>query len=72
VQFYDGYVTRVRVVPYADGRLELYWDRLARLDTLTIGGLLESLEQALGALDGESGPGRDEARGALRLIQGGV
>jgi hypothetical protein len=72
VQFYDGYVTQVRAVPREDGRLELYWERLARLDTLTIDGLLESLEQALDALDAHTAPGRNGARRALTLIQGGA
>ena len=72
VQFYDGYVTQVRAVPREDGRLELYWERLARLDTLTIDGLLESLERALDALDAHTAPGRHGPRRALTLIQGGA
>ena len=71
VQFYDGHVTRVRAVPCAEERLALYWDRLAQLDTLTIGGLLESLERSLDALDAESSSRRDNPRRALRLIRGG-
>jgi hypothetical protein len=72
VQFYDGNVTRVRAVPCPEGRLELSWERLARLDTLTIGGLLQSLESSLGALEAESSASsRGDARSALRLIRGG-
>jgi hypothetical protein len=72
VQFYDGNVARVRAVPLDDGLLELYWEHLARLDTLTIGSLLETLEESLELLDDASaGHRHEEARRALRVIEGG-
>ncbi len=36
VQFYDGNIARIRAVPRADDRLELYWEHISRLDTLTL------------------------------------
>jgi hypothetical protein len=72
VQFYDGNVARVRAVPRADSHLELYWEHLAQLDTLTIGTLVDSLEQSLEVLEGASTENdRTELRKALRVIEGG-
>jgi hypothetical protein len=73
VQFYDGNIARVRAVPCGDGRLDLHWEHLARLDTLTLGGLVRTLEESLEHLDGEkAGAHRDELRKALRVIEGGA
>jgi hypothetical protein len=72
VQFYDGNVARVRAVPCANGQLELYWEQLARLDTLTLESLLASLASSLEALDAERFThDRADPRTALRLIRGG-
>jgi hypothetical protein len=72
VQFYDGNVSRIRAVPTADGRLELEWELLVRLDTLTLGSLAQTLEESLELLDGYgSGDQRDIVRRALRVIEGG-
>jgi hypothetical protein len=72
VQFYDGNVARIRAVPDGEGRLELYWEALARLDTLTLGGLVDSLDRSLELLHDRSvGLDRREARRALRVIEGG-
>jgi len=72
VQFYDGNVARVRAVPRSDGQLALYWEPLARLDTLTLGGLVTSLERSLELLDDRrSGLDRQDARKTLRIIEGG-
>ena len=72
VQFYDGNVARVRAVPRDDRHLELYWERLAHLDTLTIGSLVSSLEQSLEVLEGASTENeRTVLRNALRVIEGG-
>jgi hypothetical protein len=72
VQFYDGNVARVRAVPRNDGHLELFWEQLAHLDTLTLRSLVDSLEQSLEALDGASTEmHRNDVRSALRLILGG-
>lgn len=71
-QFYDGNVLRVRAVPCNEGRLELYWQRLGRLDTLTLESLLETLEESLETLAAESSAAeRSGARRALRLVEGG-
>jgi hypothetical protein len=73
VQFYDGNVARVRAVPHPDGRLDLYWERLARLDTLTLDGLANSLDESLELLDEEHvGANRSALRQHLRLIEGGA
>jgi hypothetical protein len=73
VQFYDGNVARVRAVPTEDGLLELYWQPLARLDTLTLGSLAETLEESLELLDEqEADRHRASVRSALRLIEGGT
>jgi hypothetical protein len=72
VQFYDGNVARVRAVPHRDGRLDLYWERLARLDTLTIDGLARTLDESLELLDDEHvGAHRNALRQHLRVIEGG-
>jgi hypothetical protein len=73
VQFYDGNVARVRAVPEGDGRLALEWEQLARLDTLTLGSLSATLDDALELLGGEaSAPGRQTlGRAALHVIEGG-
>ncbi len=72
VQFYDGRVARVRAVPRSDGHLELCWDILARLDTLTLDGLTQTLDDSLDALDDEQG-GMDRIarRQSLHVIEGG-
>jgi hypothetical protein len=72
VQFYDGNVARIRAVPLEDGRLELHWEQLARLDTLTLDSLAETLEESLELLDDQSGnASRETMRRALRVIEGG-
>jgi hypothetical protein len=72
VQFYSGHVARIRAVPCGDGRLELYWNQLAHLDTLTLGSLVESLEESLALLDDATSEiHRGDVRRALRVIEGG-
>jgi len=72
VQFYDGNVARVRAVPHRDGRLDLYWERLARLDTLTLDGLAKTLDESLQLLDEQQlGADRNALRQHLRLVEGG-
>jgi len=73
VQFHNGNVARVRANPRADDRLELYWEVVSRLDTLTLDGLAQTLDEALELLDRwtESGD-RDELRKSLRVIEGGA
>jgi hypothetical protein len=73
VQFYDGNVARIRAVLNEDGLLELHWEALARLDTLTLGSLVETLEESLEILDEqEAGMHRSRVRGAMRVIEGGT
>ena len=72
VQFYDGNIARVRAVPRDDGRLDLYWEPLAHLDTLTLASLMKSLEESLELLDGVDAHLRpEERRKTLRVIEGG-
>lgn len=72
VQFYDGNVARIRAVPHPDGRLDLHWEQLARLDTLTLDGLAETLEASLELLDEEhAGADRTARRQSLRVLEGG-
>jgi hypothetical protein len=72
VQFYDGNVARIRAVPCGNDRLELYWEQLARLDTLTIGGLVETIQESIELLDEESTClRRSEMRKTFRLVEGG-
>jgi hypothetical protein len=73
VQFYDGNVARVRAVPAGTDLLELYWERITRLDTLTLEGLLETLDESLAVLDDQrASVDREGLRKALRLIEGGA
>jgi PAS fold len=72
VQFYEGTVARIRAVPTGD-RLELYWERLLHLDTLTLDGVRSSIAEAIGLLDErEADILRREMRGILRVIEGGT
>jgi hypothetical protein len=72
VQFYDGNVARIRAVPVPEGRLELHWEHLARLDTLTLASLAETLEESLELLDAlGASDERETMRRALRVIEGG-
>lgn len=73
VQFYDGNVARVRAVPAGEGRLELEWEQLARLDTLTLDSLSETLDDALELLGGGITARRRQTlgRAALHVIEGG-
>jgi hypothetical protein len=73
VQFYDGNVARVRATPREDGRLELAWEPLVRLDATTLEDLADSLRASLELLDDEErSAGREELRKALRVIEGGA
>jgi hypothetical protein len=73
VQFYDGNVARVRAVPAGDGRLALEWEQLARLDTLTLESLSDTLDDALELLGGDAAgrPRQTVGRAALHVIEGG-
>ena len=72
VQYYDGNVARIRAIPHRSGHLDLYWELLARLDTLTLDGLAATLDESLALLDEEqTGAQRTALRQSLRLIEGG-
>jgi hypothetical protein len=72
-QFYDGNVARIRAVPRTGDRLELYWELVARLDTLTLGGLVRTLEESLEHLDERhEALQRDALRKSFRVIEGGA
>jgi hypothetical protein len=72
-QFYDGSVARVRAVPRGRDRLELYWHQLTRLDTLTLGGLVASLDESLAVLGSRgSSTERQGTVAALRVLEGGT
>ena len=71
VQFYMGAVARIRAVP-AGCRLELYWESIMRLDTLTLDRLAMSLSEAIRRLNQrEAELLRSVARGKLRVLAGG-
>jgi hypothetical protein len=73
VQFYDGYVARIRATPREGGELELSWEQLARIDTTTLAALADSLAASLELLDEEQRDAhRDALRKTLRLIEGGA
>jgi hypothetical protein len=69
VQFYDGYLVRVRASPRQGDELVLHWEQLARIDPTTLETLAASISAALALLEGEQ---RGELRQALRLIEGGA
>jgi hypothetical protein len=71
VQFYNGWVGRVRAVPEGS-RLLLFWEDLRRLDTLTLSRLHTSLEETLTAIaEQETSVRRDTGRDRLRVVDGG-
>jgi hypothetical protein len=73
VQFHNGNFARVRAVPRGEDRLELYWEVISRLDTLTLDRLAKTLDESLELLErSRSSLYRDEVRKALRLIKGGA
>jgi len=73
VQYYDGYVARVRAAPRTGDELEVSWEQLTRIDTTTLGALSDSLAESLELLDlQERDANRDELRKTLQLIEGGA
>lgn len=70
-QYFDGYVTHVRVAP-RNTTLEVTWETLAILDTTTADRLVASLDHAIDRLDDEIREiERDRAKRALRVVGGG-
>jgi hypothetical protein len=73
VQFYDGFVVRVRASPREGDELVVHWEQLARIDPTTLETLATSLSAALAVLDEEQRDvHREDLRTALRLIEGGA
>jgi hypothetical protein len=71
VQFYDGRVARITATLVDEG-LAITWEELGHLDTTTFASFRESLVESLELLATESSSAaRDQARHALRLIEGG-
>ena len=71
VQFYDGNVARIHAVPQSNGHLDLYWELLSHLDTMTLAGLVQTLDESLEVLDDEHVSARRSVlRQNLRLIEG--
>ena len=68
VQFYAGYVARVRAVPTGT-QLHLFWEHLDRIDTLTLEGLRDSIAHALAIVEEqEADLRREQARTRLRVV----
>ena len=73
VQFYDGNVARIHAVPQSNGHLDLHWELLTHLDTTTIAGLVQTLDESLEVMDEEHiSASRSALRQNLRLIKGGA
>lgn len=69
-QYFDGYVTRMQIVPRGT-TLEVTWETLAILDTTTADRLLTSLDVAIGRLDDElRGLERERTKRSLRVVGG--
>jgi PAS domain-containing protein len=70
VQFYNGYLARIRAVP-KDDRLLLFWEEMHRLDTLTLDGFRASLVSALEVIEeSEARIGRERVRDLLHVVDG--
>jgi hypothetical protein len=71
VEFCAGSVVQIRIVPQGD-RLQVSWETLGILDTLTIDGLDASLRTIVETLAGaEDTLRRERLRRSLRLVGGG-
>jgi hypothetical protein len=71
VEYLDGRVMRVTVVPQKD-RLVVTWQTLCMLDVLTLEGLRSSLDEVVETLArAEQELRRNAVRGSLRLVEGG-
>lgn len=72
VQFFAGRLARLHAVP-RDGLLEVRWEILATIDTLTLDGLRASMDDAISVLEvEENGRPRDAVRRSLRVLDGGA
>jgi hypothetical protein len=72
VQYYDGHVARITATLVDEG-LAISWEGLAYLDTTTFASFRRTLVESLELLASESSSvARDQARHALRVIEGGA
>jgi hypothetical protein len=70
VQYYDGFVVQLKVVPRGS-ELTVFWKTLCTLDLVTIEGLRASLEDALTRLEAVEGElRRERLRSFLRVVEG--
>jgi hypothetical protein len=70
VEFYEGRVLRIRLARRGD-ELQVSWEVLMQLDTLTLRGLRSSIDAAISKLEEHGAPGRRKrAPHRLRLIEG--
>ena len=70
VQFYSGYVTRVRAEPRGE-LLKVEWKELHTIDALTVDTLAASLARTIELIDDEQADTlRRDTRASLRLIEG--
>jgi len=71
VQYYGGYLTRVKAIPEA-GKTTIYWQTLCTLDTRSLDHLRSSLTEAIAALDEwEAELERERVRSCMHLVEGG-
>jgi hypothetical protein len=71
VQFYEGRLGRLHVVPH-DGLLDVSWEILTTIDTLTLDGLRASVDEAISAIEClELAARREVTRSSLRVVPGG-
>lgn len=72
VQFYNGYVMRVRAEPRGDD-LAVSWKALHVIDGLTLTSLQDSIARTIALVDDEQAEVlKQQTRGSLRLIAGGA
>lgn len=72
VQFYNGFVARIRAEPRGS-LLALFWEQLHVIDALTLDTLETSIARTIELVDGEHADAlQQETRGSLRLIRGGA
>jgi hypothetical protein len=71
VQFFNGRLVRIEAVA-REGRLQIFWEVLHRIDILTLDGLRSSLQEATAIIERcEDRLARDRARGQLHALEGG-
>lgn len=70
VQFFEGRLGHLHVFPHGD-LLDVSWDILVTVDTLTLDGLRASMDRARAVLEAqERRAQREFVRGSLRVVRG--